>query len=162
MIIWNSHGHNPSSFQNIHTNEFSHPQNRVPASSYPWQLYLSWQLSAVIIPNLPNLNTKGSLVFPKWLRLKISTRIYFLFFFKQAPQHGAQCSAWTHDPKMKTWAEIKSRTLNLLTHPSAPRIYFPLTNCFTKDWNERNMSILLTICWIPHWIRLGIIVHTVY
>lgn len=35
-------------------------------------------------------------------------------------------------------------------------------NYFIKDRNEKNPALLLTICWISHGIRLGVIVHTVY
>ena len=31
-------------------------------------------------------------------------------------QHGAQCGAGSHDPGVKTWAQIKSRLLNRLNH----------------------------------------------
>ena len=34
-------------------------------------------------------------------------------------QCGAQHGAWTHDPEIETWAEIKSWTLNKLSHPDA-------------------------------------------
>ena len=36
-------------------------------------------------------------------------------------QHRAWCRAWSHDPDVMTWAEIKSWTLNQLSHPSAPK-----------------------------------------
>ena len=35
-------------------------------------------------------------------------------------QHEAYCSAWSHKPEIVTWAEIKNRTLNLLSHPDVP------------------------------------------
>ena len=35
-------------------------------------------------------------------------------------QHGAQGRAWSHDPGIMTWTEIKSQVLNQLSHPSTP------------------------------------------
>jgi len=35
--------------------------------------------------------------------------------------------AWTHNPEIKTWAEIKSQMLNQLNHPRTPK------NTFWKD-----------------------------
>ena len=34
--------------------------------------------------------------------------------------HGA----WSHNPEIMTWAEIKSQTLNWLSHPGAPQLTF--------------------------------------
>ena len=39
-------------------------------------------------------------------------------------QHRAQCRTRSHDPQIVTWAEIKSRTLNWLSHPGTPHIAF--------------------------------------
>ena len=40
---------------------------------------------------------------------------------KQAPHSGgAQHEARSHAPEIMSWAEIKSRTLNPLSHPGAP------------------------------------------
>ena len=35
-------------------------------------------------------------------------------------ERGAQGRAWTHNPEIKTWAEIKSQTPNQLSHAGAP------------------------------------------
>ena len=57
---------------------------------------------------------------------------------KQAPccQHRAWCRALFHDHEIMTWAEIKSQTLNWLSHPSTPvhtcvliLIFFPSAFC---------------------------------
>lgn len=41
----------------------------------------------------------------------------FFFLSRLHPQHRAQCGAWTHDPEIDTWAEIKSWIPNWLNHP---------------------------------------------
>ena len=41
----------------------------------------------------------------------------FFFLSRLHPQHRAQCGAWTHDPEIDTWAEIKSWIPNQLSHP---------------------------------------------
>ena len=71
-------------------------------------------------------------------------------------QHRAPHGAWSHDPGVVTWAEIKSQMLNWLSHPGAPRrellkkclflrerIFQPgstvglsLTNCKIMTWTE--------------------------
>ena len=46
---------------------------------------------------------------------------FFLFNFFLSKLHTwcrAQCRAWTHDPEIKTWAEIKSQIVTELTEPS--------------------------------------------
>lgn len=35
-------------------------------------------------------------------------------------QHGAQCRAQPHNPKIMTFAESRSCTLNQMSHPGAP------------------------------------------
>ena len=48
--------------------------------------------------------------------------IFFLFLSRVRVQREAQCGAGTHDPEIKTWAEIKSQTLNWLSQPGVPPI----------------------------------------
>ena len=52
------------------------------------------------------------------------------------PEYGAWHGAQSHDPKIMTWAEIKSQTLTWLSQPSAPflltfnfHIYFYCKKC---------------------------------
>ena len=45
------------------------------------------------------------------------------------PPHGAR----SHNPETMTWDEIKSLTLNQLSHPGAPRISIPFPEKFTSD-----------------------------
>ena len=41
---------------------------------------------------------------------------------KQTPtKQGAWGRAWSHDPEIMTWADIKSQMLNWLSHPDAPQ-----------------------------------------
>lgn len=35
-------------------------------------------------------------------------------------------------------------------------------NYFIQDGDEKNPALLLTVCWVSHGVRLGVIVHTVY
>lgn len=36
------------------------------------------------------------------------------------PQNGARCRAWSQNPKVMTWAKVKSTMLYRLSHPGAP------------------------------------------
>ena len=38
------------------------------------------------------------------------------------PQHKYQCGAWSHNHETMTWAEVKSQTINWLSHPGTPLI----------------------------------------
>ena len=61
----------------------------------------------------------------RFLFLKLGNHLGLLFFFFWSRLHGqdrAQCRAQTHDPDIKTWAEIKSRMLNQLSHLGAPHL----------------------------------------
>ena len=44
------------------------------------------------------------------------------FALRQADctKHGAWCRVWSHDPKIMTWTETKSRMPNWLSHSGAP------------------------------------------
>ena len=42
-------------------------------------------------------------------------------------EYWAQHGAWSHNPEIMTWAEIKSQMLNQLSHPGAPIITILLT-----------------------------------
>ena len=53
-------------------------------------------------------------------------------------EHGAQCGTWPHDPEIRTWAEIKSWTLNQLSHPGAPHSSTSLVNC---PWLHISLSL---------------------
>lgn len=46
---------------------------------------------------------------------------FYLFIFFLRSLH-AHCGTWTHNPKTKTQAEIKSGTFNSLSHPGAPNM----------------------------------------
>ena len=56
---------------------------------------------------------------------------FFLFLSRLHAQRGAQHGAWTHDPEIKTWAEIKSWTLNRFSRPGAPKQNPILYSCLT-------------------------------
>ena len=46
-------------------------------------------------------------------------------------QHRAQCKAWSQDPEIMIWAEIKSWMLNQVSHPGTPTLR-ELLDSFTK------------------------------
>ena len=50
---------------------------------------------------------------------------------------GAHCGAWSQDPEIMTWGEIKSQTLKWLSHPGAPRC-----NIFEG---------IIMLKWVGHW-----------
>ena len=47
-------------------------------------------------------------------------QVLLLFLSRLCTGWGTQCETWTHDPEIKTWAEIKSWMLNWLSHPGPP------------------------------------------
>ena len=47
-------------------------------------------------------------------------QVLLLFLSRLCTGWGTQCETWTHNPEIKTWAEIKSWTLNWLSHPGPP------------------------------------------
>ena len=58
----------------------------------------------------------------------LKTYICLCFFIYNGlhSQRGPQCGAWTHNPEIKTWAEIKSQMPNWVTQ--APLKYFILAD----------------------------------
>ena len=44
----------------------------------------------------------------------------FFFLSRLRAQRGTPCGAWTPNAEIKTWAKIKSRALNGLSHPGFP------------------------------------------
>lgn len=52
----------------------------------------------------------------------------YLFLSRLHVQHGAQRKAWIHDPKIKTWVEIKSQMLNWATRVSLYHFIINLNN----------------------------------
>ena len=59
-------------------------------------------------------------------------------------KQGAQRGALSHDPKIMTWAETKSRKLNWLHHPGAPKFY-----TFNKLPSAVHAAGPRTTCWVP-------------
>ena len=51
-------------------------------------------------------------------------------------QHRVQRGAWPHDLRITTWAEIKSQTLNWLSHPGAPRKCFESTHVVVTGYSH--------------------------
>ena len=62
-------------------------------------------------------------------------------------QWGAQHRAWSQDPEITTWAEIKSQMLNWLSYPDAPITIF-LTCCQTPS-SMKTRNLLTTVFPIP-------------
>jgi len=65
-----------------------------------------------------------------------------LFLSRLHTQHGAQHGAWTHDPEIKTWAEIKSLMLNWLRNPGTPTyVYFKVILHIVEFFSQRPISV---------------------
>lgn len=62
---------------------------------------------------------------PKYFMFLNATVNEITYFFKvgSLPSMEPNMGAWTQNPEIKAWALIKSRTLNWVTHPSAPWNY---------------------------------------
>ena len=75
-------------------------------------------------------------------------------------QTGAQHGAWSHKPRIMTWAEIKSQIFNLLSHPGTPLLsisydfsycelhWHPTVSeeiCSSTSWGIWRISALLTV-----------------
>ena len=67
-------------------------------------------------------------------------------------QGRVQCGAWSHNPGIMTWAEIKSRTLSWLSHSGAPRRCFYWYQTFACSYSVRPIQISW---WQPHRTVLG-------
>ena len=78
-------------------------------------------------------------------------------------QCGAQPRAWPHDPEIKTWAEIKSRSLNQLSHLGIPKSLKYLKRIYKKQ--EKTLIILThkIKCNIFHtiWSRYNAMAHQI-
>ena len=59
-----------------------------------------------------------------WNLAEFTDCFCFFFLSRLHVQHRDQCEAWTHNTQIKTWAEIKSQSLNWLSHPGAPHWLF--------------------------------------
>ena len=101
-------------------------------------------LGAACIPWLmaPSYIFKGGSVASIFKYSLSLTSAFFFFFFLERilsrlyAQHGLQHGAWSHNPEIMTWAEIKSRMLSQLSYPAAP-----LTSAFV----DTSPSLILTL-----------------
>ena len=63
-------------------------------------------------------------------------------------QHRAQYRAWSHDPEIMTWVEIKSQALNHLSHPGAPEPIFICTNTSIFKWGRSQQTFWACFSWL--------------
>ena len=68
----------------------------------------------------------------------------------QQAGHRAWCGAWSHNPEIMTWAEIKSQALNQLNHPGAPCINLLLKRKTLRGtWVAQSVMIPGSFDWAP-------------
>ena len=93
-----------------------------------------------------------------WRTLSYLFCLFFNFFKGRLHSLcGAQRRAWTHNPEIKTGAEIKCQMLNWLSHPGGPSVLFLIPrarkNCDLSGkgfYLHLERSDLVTI-WIMDW-----------
>ena len=108
------------------------------------------------LPKCKDKKGGTDLIFPRavWL-IVFGDSIWNLLFFKISlstfrekqreteripsrlhPEHECPCRAWSHDSKIPTCAETKSRLLNWLCHPGVP-----IWNVFDNDLVMASMTL---------------------
>lgn len=61
----------------------------------------------------------------EWERERVLSRLH--------TQHGAWRGAWSHDPGIVTWTQIKSQVFNKLSHPGAPVQFLRIELVYNKS-----------------------------
>jgi len=84
---------------------------------------------------------------------------YLLNYFLKSCARALELRAWTHNPEIETWAEIKSWRLNWLSHPGTPGLFliaehlkvkncrklvFTGRNCVLSGWYNVVLVLVLT------------------
>ena len=91
-----------------------------------WVLHAYWSLSLCHPPcvfsplTTPQRQSFFSFLFEGWGQRAETERERGSILSRLPTEHGAQPGAWSRNPEIMTWAEIRSRMLNWLSHPGAP------------------------------------------
>ena len=64
----------------------------------------------------------------------VCTSIFIYFLSRLQAQYGVQHGAWSHNPEIKIWAEVKSQTLNWLSHLGTPVFQMILRTAVLGRW----------------------------
>ena len=76
-------------------------------------------------------------------------------------QCWTQSGAWSHDHKIMTWAKIKSRTLNQLSHPDTPYVVIFITHLHQLSaGNVLNIPLIKEMAYTITIIRCQIFLST--
>lgn len=100
----------------------------------PWSTHITSQITPLALSSRSRI--------PLTVILNLIFILHYYYLSRFCAQHGARRGAWSHDPEIKTWAKIDSRTHHQLNRPRAPSLFYIKLN-FNYSFHFWNFYLVI-------------------